>query len=42
VNDAIETLSREAEERTLSELATLGANFVTTDRALTRLAAEAG
>ena len=42
VNDAIETLSREAEERTISELATLGANFVTTDQALTRLAAEAG
>jgi nicotinamidase/pyrazinamidase len=42
VNDAIETLSREAEERTISELATLGANFVTTDEALTRLAATAG
>jgi nicotinamidase/pyrazinamidase len=42
VSDAIETLSREAEERTLSELATLGANFVTTDQALTRLAAKAG
>jgi nicotinamidase/pyrazinamidase len=42
VRDAIETLSREAEERTISELATLGANFVTTDEALTRLAATAG
>jgi nicotinamidase/pyrazinamidase len=42
VSDAIETLSREAEERTFSELATLGANFVTTDQALTRLAAKAG
>jgi nicotinamidase/pyrazinamidase len=42
VNDAIETLSREAEERTIAELATLGANFVTTDEALTRLAATAG
>jgi nicotinamidase/pyrazinamidase len=42
VNDAIETLSREAEERTISELATLGANFVTTDEALARLAATAG
>jgi nicotinamidase/pyrazinamidase len=42
VSDAIETLSREAGERTISELATLGANFVTTDEALTRLAATAG
>ena len=42
VSDAIETLSREAEKRTLSELATLGANFVTTDQALTRFAAKAG
>ena len=42
VNDAIETLSREAGERTISELATLGANFVTTNEALTRLAATAG
>ena len=42
VSDAIETLSREAEERTISELAALGANFVTTDEALTRLAATAG
>jgi len=42
VSDAIETLSREAEERTISELATLGANFVTTDQALTRLEATAG
>ena len=42
VRDAIETLSREAEERTVSELATLGADFVTTDEALTRLAARAG
>ncbi len=42
VNDAIETLSREAEERTISELAALGANFVTTDEALTRLATTAG
>ena len=37
VSDAIETLSREAEKRTLSELATLGANFVTTDQALAAL-----
>jgi nicotinamidase/pyrazinamidase len=42
VSDAIETLSREAEERTISELATLGANFVTTGQALTRFAAKAG
>jgi nicotinamidase/pyrazinamidase len=42
VRDAIETLSREAEERTISELATFGANFVTTDEALTRLATTAG
>jgi nicotinamidase/pyrazinamidase len=42
VNDAIETLSREAGERTISELAMSGANFVTTDEALTRLAAAAG
>ena len=42
VNDAIETLSREAEERTIAELATLGANFVTTDEALTRVGATAG
>src|SRR6267143_878771 len=42
VSDAIETLSREAEERTISELAALGANFVTTDEALTRLTATAG
>jgi nicotinamidase/pyrazinamidase len=42
VNDAIETLSREAQERTISELAALGANFVTTDEVLTRLAAKAG
>ena len=42
VRDAIETLSREAEERALSELATLGASFVTTDQALTRFAAKAG
>jgi nicotinamidase/pyrazinamidase len=42
VSDAIETLSCEAGERTISELATLGANFVTTDEALTRLAATAG
>jgi len=42
VSDAIATLSRNAEERTISELAALGANFVTTDEALTRLAATAG
>jgi len=42
VNDAIETLSREAGDRTISELAALGANFVTTDEVLTRLAAKAG
>ena len=42
VSDAIATLSREAGERTISELAMLGANFVTTDEALTRLAATAG
>ena len=42
VSDAIETLSREAKERTLSELAALGANFVSTDEVLTRLAAKAG
>ena len=42
VSDAIETLSREAGERTISELTALGANFVTTDEALTRLAATAG
>jgi nicotinamidase/pyrazinamidase len=41
VNDAIETLSREAGERTVSELTGLGAIFVTTDEALTRLAATA-
>jgi nicotinamidase/pyrazinamidase len=41
VNDAIETLSREAEERTISELAALGANFVTTDEVLNQLAAAA-
>jgi nicotinamidase/pyrazinamidase len=37
VRDAIETLNSEAGNRTSSELATLGANFVTTDQALTRL-----
>lgn len=42
VSDAIETLSREAKERTLSELAALGANFVSTDEVLTRLAAKSG
>src|SRR5882762_7412694 len=42
VSDAIETLSYEAGQRTSSELATLGANFVTTDEALTRLGARAG
>jgi nicotinamidase/pyrazinamidase len=42
VSDAIETLSREAKERTISELATLGASFVSTDEALTRFAAKAG
>ena len=42
VSDAIETLSPEAGNRTTSELATLGANFVTTDEALTRLAVMTG
>ena len=42
VSDAIETLSREAGERTISELTTLGANFVTTPEALTRLTATTG
>jgi nicotinamidase/pyrazinamidase len=42
VSDAIETLSHEAEERTISELAGLGATFVTTDEALTQLAPAAG
>src|SRR4030081_29765 len=37
VNDAIETLSREAGNPTRSELATVGANFGTADQALARL-----
>lgn len=36
VHDAIETLSHEAGERTVSELKALGANFVGTDQALAR------
>jgi nicotinamidase/pyrazinamidase len=36
VRDAIETLSHETGERTVSELRTLGANFVTTNEALAR------
>jgi nicotinamidase/pyrazinamidase len=39
VRDAIETLSREADERTILELKALGANLVTTDEALARLTA---
>jgi nicotinamidase/pyrazinamidase len=39
VSDAIETLSREADERTILELKALGANFVTTDEVLARLTA---
>jgi nicotinamidase/pyrazinamidase len=42
VRDAIETLNSDAGNRTSSELATLGANFVTTDEALNRVAATAG
>ena len=41
VGDAIETLSQEAGERTLSGLKALGANLVTTDQALARLTASA-
>ena len=37
VGDAIETLKFEDGKRTISELQTLGANFITTDQALTRL-----
>jgi nicotinamidase/pyrazinamidase len=37
VLDAIETLNREAGERTILELKTLGANLVTSDEALARL-----
>ena len=37
VGDAIETLKSEDGKRTISELQTLGANFITTDQALTRL-----
>jgi nicotinamidase/pyrazinamidase len=40
VRDAIETLSRETGKQTISELTTLGANFVTTSEALTRLSAK--
>jgi nicotinamidase/pyrazinamidase len=39
VSDAIETLSPEAGKRTVSELTTLGANFLTTTEVLTRLTA---
>jgi nicotinamidase/pyrazinamidase len=39
VGDAIETLNREADERTILELKALGANFVTTDEVLARLTA---
>jgi nicotinamidase/pyrazinamidase len=42
VGDAIETLSREAGERTISELKTSSAKLVTTDEVLARLAAVAG
>jgi nicotinamidase/pyrazinamidase len=42
VLDAIETLDREAGERTISELKTSGAKLVTTDEVLARLAAVAG
>jgi nicotinamidase/pyrazinamidase len=37
VGDAIETLKSEDGKRTISELQTLGAHFITTDQALTRL-----
>ena len=37
VGDAIETLKPEDGKRTISELQTLGANFITTDQALARL-----
>ena len=37
VGDAIETLNPEDGKRTISELQTLGATFITTDQALTRL-----
>ena len=37
VGDAIETLKSEDGKRTISELQTLGANFITTAQALTRL-----
>jgi len=37
VKDAIETLSRETGNKTLSELKSLGAEFITTDEALARL-----
>jgi hypothetical protein len=42
VLDAIETVDREAGERTISELKASGANLVTTDEVLARLAAVAG
>ena len=42
VLDAIETLNREAGERTISELKTSSAKLVTTDEVLARLAAVAG
>jgi nicotinamidase/pyrazinamidase len=42
VGDAIETLSSDAGQRTISELAALGANVITTDEALTRWAGAAG
>jgi nicotinamidase/pyrazinamidase len=41
VSDAIETLSREANERTILELKALGANLATTDEVLARLTAAA-
>jgi nicotinamidase/pyrazinamidase len=37
VSDAIETLKSEDGKRTISELQALGAHFITTDQALTRL-----
>jgi len=39
VTDAIETLNREAGEKTLSELKTLGAELITTNEALVRVGA---
>jgi len=37
VRDAIETLNSEDGNRTIAELQELGATFITTDQALTRL-----